>query len=456
MRTKLVAVLAFIILTSVNAQDKKWTLQECINYALDHNISVKQQELSNELIAEDITTAKGNFLPNLNASASQNYNFGTYVDAFNNFVSISSRSNNFGASSNVTVFNGFKNKNNLLLAKKNLEAAGFDLEENKNSIMLFVVNGYLNILLNKENVIIAQEQIEISKSQVEQAKGLVEAGSQPVSYLLDAEATLASNEEQLTNAKNALDISTLNLAQLLLLPYEGFDVVDVSLDVSSASLLYNNTEEIFQKSLTFLPEIRSAEIAVENSELSIDIAKADYIPSLNFGAGIGTSYQRTIGEKDVVPKIDPDTGETILVANGFSKQLKDNLGYNFGVTLNIPIFNRYQIKSNISRARINQKQAALNLEDRKIKLRETIENAYVDARASLNQFISAEKSLRAQEESFKNAQVSYNSGVMTSFDYDQVRNRLVSAQSSLVNAKYNFVFRTKVLEFYYGLPLEIN
>jgi outer membrane protein len=456
MRTKIVTILAFVLFINVNAQDKKWTLLECVNYALDNNISIKQQELNNELIAEDITIAKGNFLPNLNASSSQNYNFGAYVDAFNNYVSLSTRSNNFRASSSVTVYNSLKNKNNLLLAKKNLEAAGFDLEENKNNIMLYVVNSYLNILLNKENITIANEQIAISESQVEQANGLVDAGSQPVSYLLDAEATLASNEEQLTTALNALDISRLNLAQLLLLPYEGFDVVDVPLEVNSASLLYNNTEEIFQKSLGFLPEIRSAEIAVENSDISIKIAQADYYPTVSLGGGIGTSYQHTIGEKDIVTRIDPVTNDIILVPNGFGKQLKDNLGYNFGVTLNIPIFNRFQIKSSVNRARINQKKAILNLEDKKIKLREIIENAYVDARASLNQFISAEKSLKAQEESFKNAQESYNSGVMTSFDFDQVRNRLVSAQSSMVNAKYNFVFKTKVLEYYYGIPITID
>ncbi|PHS54400.1 MAG: transporter [Lutibacter sp.] len=456
MRTKIVTILAFVLFINVNAQDKKWTLQECVSYALDNNISIKQQELNNELIAEDITIAKGNFLPNLNASSSQNYNFGAYVDAFNNYVSLGSRSNNFSINSGVTLYNGLKNKNNLLLAKKNLEAAGFDLEENKNNIMLYVVNAYLNILLNKENVIIAKEQISVSERQVQQAKGLVEAGSNPVSYLLDVEATLAANDVQLTTAQNALDISRLNLAQLLLLPYEGFDVVDVELSLNSASLLYNNTEEIFQKSSNFLPEIKSAEIAVDNSDLSVKIALADYYPTVNFGGGIGTSYQHTIGEKDVVTRIDPVTNEVLLVANGFGKQLSDNLGYNFGISLNIPIFNRFQIKSNVNRARINKKKAVLNLEDEKIKLREKIENAYVDARASLNQFISAEKSLKAQEESFKNAQESYNSGVMTSFDFDQVRNRLVSAQSSMVNAKYNFVFKTKVLEYYYGIPIIID
>lgn len=455
MKTKFVTILALVLVSIVSAQEKKWTIQECIDYALANNISIKQQELSNKVIEEDVTLAKGNFYPSLNTSASQNYNFGAYVDAFNRYVSISTRSNNFRLNSGVTLFNGFKNQNNLILAKKRLEAAGFDLEENKNGIMLYVVNYYLNILLNKENIKIAQEQIEITKSQVEKTKGLVNAGSLPKTNLLEAEATLASNEEQLTIAQNALDISLLNLAQLLLLPVKGFDVSDVPLTINSASLIYNDTEVLFNKAVGILPEIKSAEIAVKNSEIAVKVAKADLYPSLSMGGGIGTSYQHTIGQKDVVSRIDPVTNNVILIPNGFGKQLSDNLGYNFGLTLNIPIFNKFQVKSSINKAQINQKKAALQLIDKKNKLQESIEKAYTDAKASLNQYISAQKSLKAQEESFKNARESYNAGVMTSFDFDQVRNKLVSAQSSMVNAKYNFVFKSKLLEYYYGIPIQL-
>jgi outer membrane protein len=142
-----------------------------------------------------------------------------------------------------------------------------------------------------------------------------------------------------------------------------------------------------------------------------------------------------------------------LIPNGFGEQLKNNMGYNLGFSLSVPIFNRFQIKSNVSRAIINQERAELQLLDRELKLRESIEKAYADAKAALDQFVSSEISLKAQQELFKNAQASYNSGVMTSFDFDQVRNRLVNAQSTMVNAKYNFVFRTKLLEYYYGIPI---
>ncbi|MGV8947073.1 MAG: TolC family protein [Lutibacter sp.] len=455
MRTKIVSILALVLFINANAQDKKWTLQECVNYALDHNISIKQQELSKELVEEDITIAKGNFYPSLNSSASQNWNFGSYIDNYGGRVSRDSRSNSFGLNSNVTLYNGNRNKNNLLQVQKSLEAAGFNLEENKNGIMLYVVNFYLNVLLNKESLIIAQDQIAISEKQIERAKMLFEAGSQPKAAILEAEATLAANEQRLTNAQNTLDLSLLSLAQLLQVSHKGFDVQDVALTIDSASLIYNDTDVIFEKAVSSLPEIKSAEIAVERSEIAIEIAKGAYSPSLSFGAGLGTSYQHNQGDKDVRPIIDSNNN-VVYVPNGFGKQLEDNLGYNVGFSLNIPIFNRFQTKASVAKAQINHEITTLQLLDKQVKLRETIEKAYADAKASLNQYISAQKSLLAQTESFKNAQESYNFGVMTSFDFDQVRFRLVDAQSSLANAKYNFVFKTKLLEYYLGIPIVLE
>lgn len=449
MRTTYISLIALLFVITTNAQDKKWSLIECIDYAIEHNISIKQQELTNEMLEVDITAAKGNFLPNLSGSASQNFNFGSYIDASNSGVRVSrnSNSNGFGINSGAVIYNGKRNKNLLLQAQKNLETAGFDLEENTNGIMLYVINAYLNAVLNKEGLIIAQDQVLIGQQQVQKANDLVDAGEQPKNTLLEAEATLATNEQQLTSAQNTLDLSLLSLAQLLQISHKGFDVEDVDLDINSASLIYNNTDDIYNTAVSSLPEIKSAELNVENAAIGVDIAKSGMIPSLTAGAGVSTNYYHVMGEKD---EIITSTGR---ISNGFFKQLQDNIGYSVGISLNIPIFDRYQTKSSIARAEINKKRAELQLLDKKIKLRESIEKAYADAKASLNQFVSAEKSLSAQQESFKNAQESYNAGVMTSFDFNQVRNRLVNAQSSMVNAKYNFVFRTKLLEYYLGIPI---
>lgn len=456
MKTKFVSVLALLFLINVHAQKKTWTLQECVNYALENNISIKQQELNTQLVKEDITTAKGNFFPSLNASASQNFNFGSFIDINGGRISQDSRTNNFSLSTNATLFNGFRNKYNLLQAKKQLEAAGFDLQENKNNIMLYVVNSYLNVLLAKENIIIAQDQVTISENQVKRTKDLVAAGSSAKAALLEAEASKASNDENLTNAQNNLDLALLSLSQLLQVSNKGFNIEDVTLNINSTSLLYNDTDAIFNKAQTILPEIKSAEVGVENAALGLKIAKSWQYPSLSFGAGVGSGYQHRQGQKDVRIIVDPNTNLPVTIPNGFGQQLRDNLGYNVGFSLSIPIFNRFQTKVGINKAKINKDRANLQLLDKKLKLRESIEKAYADAKASLNQYIAAKKSLEAQNLSFKNAQDSYDSGVMNFFDFDQVRNRFVSAKSSMVNAKYNFVFRTKLLEYYYGIPIVIE
>jgi outer membrane protein len=456
MRTKIVTILAVVFFITLNAQEKTWSLQECIQYALDNNISIKQQELSEDMVEEEIILAKGNFYPSLNGSASQNWNFGSYIGQSGVRISRGSRSNGFGLNTGINLFDGNRNRNNLLQAKKNLETAGYDLEANKNSIMLFIVNSYLNVLLNKESLIISEEQIVISESQVEKAKGLVESGSKAKAILLEAQATLATNQQQLTASKNALDLSLLSLAQLLQISHKGFDVEDVLLNMTAPAIENKNTDDIFNKALGFLPEIKSAESSVESSELSVKIAKGNHYPSLSFGAGLGTSYQHNKGFNDERPIIDPDTGEITLIPNGFTQQLKDNMGYNLGFSLRVPFFNGFQTKSSVARAIINQKRTELQLLDTQVKLRESIEKAYADAKAALDQYVSSETSLIAQEELFKNAQESYNSGVMTSFDFDQVRNRLVNAQSTKVNAKYNFIFKIKLLEYFYGIPIEME
>lgn len=447
MRTKIVTILALVFFITVQAQDKKWSLEECVEYALENNISIKQQELSNELVEEDILTARGNFYPNLFGSASQNWNFGSYIGQSGIRISNNSRGNNFSLSSGVNLYNGNRNRNILAQAKKDLEAAGYNLEESKNTIMLYIVNSYLNVLLNKESIKIAEDQIEISKNQVEKATGLFESGSQAKAVLLEAEATLATNYQQLTGAQNTLDLSLLSLAQLLQISHKGFDVDDVLVSVTAGALKYTNTDEIFDKAVSSLPEIKSAELAVETSELGVKIAKGAYQPTLSFGGGLGTSYQYN---KNFT---NPITGEG---SPSFGDQLGDNMGYNLGFSLSVPIFNRFQTKSNVNRAIINQKRTELQLLDQEVKLRESIEKAYADATAAMDQFKSSETSLVAQEELFRNAQESFNSGVMTSFDFDQVRNRLVNAQSTMVNAKYNFVFRKKLLEFYYGIPIVMD
>lgn len=451
MKNILLACLLFVLQLSF-AQQKKWTLRECVDYALENNISVKQAEIDTKSAKEDIVSAKGNFLPNVSGSASMNYNFGSYLGQNGNRISRDSRGNSFGLNTGVIVFNGFRNTLLYKQSKLGLEASQIQLDILKDNISLNVVNAYLNILLNKESLKIAEEQVNVSQSQVDQINELVESGVRPKKDLLDTKAQLAIDNERLVAAQNSVDLSLLSLSQLLQTSKEGFDIQDVLIELATTDLEESSPSTIFGFAVNNRPEIKGAELDIENSEFNIKLAKSSYYPTLSFGAGASTSYQHAQGQDDVIPVFD-DQGNVTLVRNNFGDQLDNNLGYNFGFNLSVPIFNRFQTKSSVSKAEINRERVELALEQEKQTLRTNIEQAYADAKATLNQYLSSQASVQAQEEAFKNAQDSYSLGIMTSLDFEQVKNRLINAQSSLINAKYNFVFKTKVLDFYLGKPL---
>lgn len=438
MRTKTLTLLAFIIFFSMQAQDKTWTLQECVNYALENNLSVKQSELTTKLRNENIVSSKGNLYPSVSASISQGMNLGSAQDPVT-FQRITSTnySTSGGIGTRVTIFNGFRLMNQYEQAKIGFEASKYDLEKLKDDISLMVVNSYLNILFIKENLKIAQSQLEISQKQIDQVSKLVDAGVQPKSNLYDVEANLANDEQKIVTAKNSLDLAKLNLSQLLQIDYLGFDVEDINIGEPTESLLYNEALPIYNYAVSNRSEIKSAELDVISAEKGIEIAKAGFLPSLSFSYNFGSAASFL----------------EILSNNAFFTQLDDNKSHSFSLSLNIPIFSGFQNKSNVNTAKINHEISQYRLEDSKLQLREIIERAYMDARAALKTYIAAKKNVFSQEEAFKNSQESYNLGVMTSFDFEQVKNRLLNSQASLVNAKYDFVFRTKVLDFYTGKSL---
>ena len=446
--------LAFSILSF--AQEKKWTLEECVNYALENNISVKQSELDNELAVENIRTAKGNFLPGVNASASQNFNFGSYIDQNGGRVARDSRGNNFGVNTGITIFNGFQNTNTYKQSKLGLESSKLQLAILKDNISLNVVNSYLNVLFNNETLRIADDKIKVTEQQLTQIQKLVDAGVRAVADLSEIKAQLATDQQSYVNAQNSIDLALLSLAQLLQTPHEGFDIQNIDIDITSVALLYNNTEDVFNTASENRPEIKSAQLSIDDAEYNVEIAKGAYMPTLSASASAGTSYQHAQGQKDVREIADlstVDPFDTKFISNGFGTQLEDNLGYSVGLSLNIPIFNRNQSKARVNRAKINVEKSNTRLIQAKQDLRVKIENAYADAKATLKQFEAAQLSVVAQEEAFKNANDRYDLGVMTSFEFEQVRSRFVNAQSALINAKYNFVFKSKVLDFYAGKSL---
>jgi len=436
MRTKIVTILALVFFISINAQDKKWTLQECVNHALDNNITIKQNKLNVEISQENVNNSKGNFLPNLNASTSGNLNFGSGFDPVSqNRVSTSTYGGSLGINSGITVFNGYRNLNTYKQAQLGVEGSKLDLEKIQDDISLFVVNTYLNVLFAKENLSVAKVQFQISKKQIENAKEKFDAGVAPKGDLLNAQSTAATDEQSVISFENTLNLALLDLAQLLQVEPVGFDVEVIEIDSPSIILLYKNPNQVYQKALINRPEIKKAELDIESADLSVEIAKASFLPSISLGANVGTGYGFNLKNNSHIP---------------YFTQLDDNLGYGVSFNVNIPIFSRGQVKSNVNRQKINYEISKFGLENEKLQLQQTIQKAYYDAKAAAKTYEAAEKSLIAQNEAFKNAQESYNLGAMTQFDFDQVRSRFVNAEGAIIRAKYDYVFKTKVLKFYFG------
>ncbi|MFN0728288.1 TolC family protein [Polaribacter gochangensis] len=439
MKTKFLVVIAFIAFSFSGMSQKKWDLKEAVEYALKNNISIKKGELTIEKANQNIIGAKGNFLPNLNASSGANLNFGSTIDPVSNGrISSTSFSSSYRINSGVTVFNGFRLLNTYKSNQLNLLGNQLDLQRIKDDISLNVVNSYLNILFAKENLAVAKVQAEISKKQIEVAKNQVDAGSKPKGELLNAQSAYANDLQTVVSLENTLDIALLGLAQLLQVDPNNFDVAKIDVGAPSASLMFKSPDAVYKKAVETRPEILSAKLQGEYGDLQIAIAKSGFLPSVTASASAGTNFSHRF---------------TIFQGQQndyFFKQLNDNFGYGIGLSVNIPIFNRFQNKVNLNRAIIDKEDSKLNLENAKLSLQQTIQRAFLDAKAALKSYEAARLSLDAQQEAFKNAQQRYTFEAITSFEFDQVRNRLVNAESTLIRAKYDYVFKSKVLKFYNG------
>ncbi|MEE9408371.1 MAG: TolC family protein [Polaribacter sp.] len=448
MKTKLILLVALITSIATFSQ-KKWTLKECVDEALKKNISIQQNQLSVELAKKSVEIAKGNFLPNLSGNFGNSANFGLSTGVDNTRSSADRYSLSLGLNGGGTIFNGFRNTNTYKQAKLGVETSLLDLKQIENDISLRVVNTYLNVLFAKENLEVAKVQAEISKKQIEAANARFKAGVIAKGELLNFQSTAANDLQNVVTQENALDLALLNLAQLLQESVENFDVAPIDVGSPSANLLYANSSSVFQKSLNYMPEIANAELAIENAGLNIELAKGAFLPTLSYSFGANSFYNTVFGQPEVITGVD-NSGNPFVIDNRFANQIENNLGYSIGVSLNVPIFNRFQTKNRVAQSVINREISETRLESQKLILKQTIEQAFLDVKSSLKAFEAAKISLEAQKEAFKNAQERYNYGAMTLFDFDLVRTRLVNAEGLMIRSKYDYVFKTKVLQFYSG------
>lgn len=430
----------FLIITNVLcittslSQDRFWDLQQCVDYALDNNITILQAKNSILLADQDVIASKGNLLPSLSSNMNQNMSIGTVELYAGEFVDRRFNSSSLGLSINQSVFNGFRNLNILKQSKISYERSQNELNKIKDDVSLNVANAYLNILFNKENLELAKSQYRFSSKQLEQVINLVNAGVQPRSNIIDAEATVRLDEQSLTTAQNNHRLALLNLSQILQIPLDGFDIVAIDIEVPSEELLYTDINPILNYALQNRNEIKVANNNIEIAKFNTKISKSAYLPSVSFGYGFNASANFSNLSND----------------NSFFQQINDNKGHSLNMNISIPIFSRNQIKTNVAKAKIQQNNSDLGLAQAKLNVESTVQRAFTDAKASLKSYLAAKKSLESQKLAFENSQQRYELGALNSIDLEQVRIRLLNAESSLINAKYDFIFKTKVLDFYMG------
>ncbi len=470
----ILTVFMLIIVGGARAQENKvWTLEECINYALDNNINIKKQYLNINFQEEVLLQSKLGMLPNFNGFASHGYNWGQRIDPFTNeFATDRVRSNNLFLQGDLNLWSGFQQLNLVKKNKLSFQKAQFDADYFKDDISISVATEYLQTLYFLEFVEIAQNQLEITDQQVERTQKLVDAGTLAKGDLLTIEAQQASEELSLVDAQNSLSLAYLNLSQLMELQTpEGFDIEQPELGLIDEPELYT-PDKLFTTAVETRPEIRSAEMNVEVSEMDLKIARGGYYPRLSLNGSIGSGYSgaNQIGEDpfEYLPPIGiTETGVNVyptqpFVGYGsynpkpFSDQLKDNLNETMNLSLSIPIFNGWSSRSNVAQAKIGIENANLDLQLQKNNLYKILQQAYNDALSAYNKHKAATKKVQATSESFKYAEQKFNVGLINSVEYNDAKKEYNNALSELIQAKYDYVFRVTVIDFYLGKPLSFE
>ncbi|WP_299321201.1 TolC family protein [uncultured Maribacter sp.] len=446
MKVKITGLLLIFSVVLGMAQQKKWTLEECVYYAVENNLTVKQFELDLENAALDKSDAIGALLPSLNSSISASANTGLALDpTTNNLVSATIFSASGSMTSSVTLFDGLQNYNRIERAKLTAISSQYRLEDGKDDIKLSVANAYLNVLANKESLKVFKAQLVITEQDLKRTKDLVDSGVLPSGDLLQIEATAATQEQQMINAQNLILISKISLAQLMsITDYENFDIAEEEFDIPPSDILNNSAKVIFDKALTFRNDIQFALTGVELAQKDLEIAKGAKYPSVGAFINYNTRYSDQNN--------DPFTGEAIP----FKDQLYINDGISYGAQMNIPIFNGWSVRNNIKRSQISIDIAQIEFERTKLQLETDVNQAYVNVTNFFKAFQAAEKTLEARTLAYQYSKERYDVGLMNAFEFSQSQSLVDNAEADLIRSKYDYIFRLKILEFYFGIPISLE
>lgn len=465
------AILVALIVHQRASAQEPWSLERCINYALENNIRIRQQKILININENNYHQSKTDRYPNLNASASYGVSFGRSLDQttyqFTEDQTI--QSSNISISSSTVLFNGLQKQNTIKQNYLNLQAELNDLERLKNDISLNIAAAYLQILFNKELLEVSKNQLELTRQQAERTRVLVESGTLARGSYLEILAQEAAEEVQVVNAENSLNLSYLTLMQILDIDTSvPFSIVIPEISGVDEKDLISGPELVYNEALRILPQIKSSELRLKSSEKGIDIAKGYRSPKLSLSASYGSGYsdirERLIGSEAITIPIGTTAGGEQVFATtrnpvyanySLFNQFKDNANTSIFLSLSVPIFNGKQINTSIKNARLNMQNNKLEFEYTQKTLYEEIMRSYNDAVASLKKFNASEKALTAMEESFKYTREKYELGLVTAVDFNVSKNQLLKTQSDQLQAKYDFLFKVNILNFYKGKAIKI-
>ena len=436
---------------SSSGQSKKWTIEECVNYALEHNISIKQSELDTQTSQIAKIDAIVSFLPTINASTSHSWNIGLNQNITTGLLqNQTTQFTSAGINTGVDLYKGLQNQNRFRRANLGIIASQYQLTKMKDDISLNVANAFLQILFNKENIKVQKEQLAINEKQLQRTQELVNAGSVPRGDVLDITATVAADQQKVIAAENTLLISKLSLAQLLQLDaFQDFDIAEGNYDALQSEVLFQTPEAIFNKAKEERVEVKIAQTNLAIAQKDIAIARGAYQPNLLGFYG----FNSRISYADI-PLFDA-SGNVVGISNPkpFFTQFSENKGHSFGVQLNIPVLNGLSVRNNVARSKVAFERSKLALSQSELDLERNVYTAFTDAKGAFKAYESAQLALDARANAYNYAKERYEVGMMNAFDFNQAQTLYANAQSEVSRTKYDYIFRTKIVEFYFGIPI---
>ena len=443
----MMAFLSAIAPANAREQTAPWSLEACINYAYANNLQLKQKMEEQEARKVELHTSKHSWLPAVNANMGQSFQFGRSTSKSGVIVDQNAANPTFNINLDMPIFDGFKIPNDIAARKLDLQAAIESLNKAKEDLAVNIASYYLQVLYNKELQRVAQLQVDLDREQVNKTEAMVNAGKVPRSQLYDIKAELARDEVTLTEATNNVQLALLDLAQSLELERSdrSFDVVTPQITDAVAENMSSilPPETIFDQAVTFKPQIKEQEYLLESQKRMLKVAQAGYYPKLNFGASYSNGYYHT------------SMGGEFADTRSFGDQLKQNGQKIVGFSLSIPLFNRFQVRNSVRSARIGINNQQLLLENSKKTLYKEIQQAYYNATAAQEKYTASDKSVASSREAFSYAQARYEAGKSTVFEFNEAKTKYAQSLAEQAQAKFDFIFRAKILDFYRGTPLKL-